>query len=182
MVCFTAAQTHEFTEGQPGCHLHTVLERSLPRTHPWSPHSNHTSNGLCFQPAFGSDCPHTAAWSCFPPLLLRCLSPATERCPRKHLTFPAMSLACSSRHSCCRASICLSFARRALACSVRSLARWRANAFLHNSRLEPFKGTGAVTYTGESGKGESLMGWSFVNHHPIMPTALDPGALSRNAA
>lgn len=64
---------------------------------------------------------------------------------QKYLTFPAMSLACSSRHSCCRASICLSFARRALACSVKSLARWRANAFLHSSRLEPFRGTGAVT-------------------------------------
>lgn len=83
-------------------------------------------------------------------------NPATDQLPHLYkrfggpgLTFRVTIFACSSWHSCCRAQICLSFARSTLACSLRSVARWRASAFLQSPAQEPFTATGALTCIGE---------------------------------
>lgn len=75
-----------------------------------------------------------------------CVGSSSKRSQGPLRTLPAReSLACSSLHSRCKAAICLSLASSALAVSLRSRARWRARAFRHNSKLDPDRGTGALT-------------------------------------
>lgn len=75
-----------------------------------------------------------------------CVGSSRKRRPGPLRTLPTrVSLACSSLHSRCKAAICLSLASSALAVSLRSRARWRAMALRHNSKLDPGRGTGALT-------------------------------------